>query len=306
MPKTIDLKSIDIYGVASCIGAQNVGCDAAPRLLQSLDVTQVLAQQNLNAKWVKTIAVDQPALASVDKYNIIAEVCTQLAQQVAYSIKQSHWFLTIGGDHSCAIGTWSGAATALVAQGDIGLVWIDAHMDAHTAETSPSGAIHGMPVASLLGYGARELTGIASTHVKIKAENICLIGVRSYEPAELELLNRLGVKVYMIDEVRQRGLHVVFNEAINLVKQNTCAYGISLDMDAIDPQDAPGVGSPEINGIKAKELLAVFAAMNLDHSFLGFELTELNTVEDIDAKTTNLALDIIQAVFTNGQCYGNY
>ncbi len=297
MNKSAYLKPVDIYGLASCIGAQNVRCYSAPLVLQSLDLAQKLAQKNIPATWIKTFLLEQSAETSQDKYAIIAELSRQLAEHVAKSVQRNHRFLTIGGDHSCAIGTWSGAATALRDKGDLGLIWIDAHLDAHTPETTPSGAVHGMPVAALLGYGADILTHIGDNRPKIKPENICLLGARSYEPEERDLLESLGVKVYFMADIQEQGLHKVFQAALQQVRQNTCAFGISLDLDAIDPQEAPGVGSPVAKGIHADELLAVFRELALSEQFLGFELAELNVFEDKGDRTAQLALDLIESIF---------
>lgn len=297
MDKAAFLKPVDIYGVASCIGAQNVRCYSAPLVLQNLNLVQFLTEQNLNVQWIKTILLDDSADSIQDKYKAVAEICGELGSLVKQSLDNSHMFLTIGGDHSCAIGTWSGAATALKPNGDIGLIWIDAHMDAHTAITTPSDAIHGMPVASLLGHGVQQLVEVCSNVPKIKPSHLCLIGVRSYESEEMELLQKLGVKVFFIDEVHKRGFTTVFSEAVDYVKRSTCGFGISLDMDAIDPIDAPGVGSPEHNGIRADEVLSTFMQFDIKQNFIGFELAELNVFEDSDNKTAHLALELIKALF---------
>lgn len=298
MENSAFLEPVDIHGVASCIGAQNVRCYSAPLVLQNLNLTQILSEQKLDVQWSKTLLVEQPVEDSEAKYKAIAKLCRQLAELVNDSVNKQHRFVTIGGDHSCAIGTWSGAAQAVKAQGDFGLIWIDAHMDAHTSTTTPSDAIHGMPVAALLGYGDKRLTEIAFAAPKIKPQNICLLGVRSYEPEEQELLSQLGVKVFFIDEIKARGFGAVFKEAVQLVTQHTSAFGMSLDMDAIDPQDAPGVGSPEQNGINAREMIATFKAFSLPSAFLGFEITELNAFEDKNNKTALLVIELIKALFS--------
>ncbi len=136
--------------------------------------------------------------------------------------------VVIDGDHSCAIGTWSGVYSALaqqIANPQLGLIWIDAHMDSHTMATSPSGAIHGMPVASLLGHGETKLCRIASNANKIQPANLCLIGIRSFEPAEAQLLNKLGVKVFYMKDIHEHGFQQVFEHAKTHVTQNSDKYG---------------------------------------------------------------------------------
>ena len=301
MNKFAQLKPVDVHGIASCIGAQNVRCYSAPLVLQGLDLSSKLKAEGWDAHWSKTILLEdaQPENADVEqaKYVAIHDICQQLSINVQQSVSHHRPFIILGGDHSCAIGTWSGAASALHDKGDIGLVWIDAHMDSHTPETSHSGAIHGMPVASLLGYGDPNLVNIAYAGQKIKPENICLIGVRSYEPEEKQLLDQLGVKVFYADECEQQGLEKVFAEALTRICKNTCGFGISLDLDAIDPLEAPGVGSPAANGLNATELMNILSKQKYDEHFLGFEMVELNSSQDKDDKTAKLAVDLIQSIF---------
>lgn len=289
------LKPVDIHGVASCIGAQNVRCYSAPLVLQELGLSESLSRQGWHATWCKTILVEDNVESEVDKFSTIGDICRQLSRNVAVSVASQHPFITIGGDHSCAIGTWSGAASAVKASGDIGLIWIDAHMDAHTPDSSPSGAIHGMPVASLLGYGPSELTSVEYAGAKIKPQNLCLIGIRSYEAEEKALLERLGVKIFYVDEIQNLG--AVFQEAVSHVTRNAVKYGISLDLDAIDPMQAPGVGSPEHNGLNARDLINAFSSHVIGPEFLGFEVVELNSFEDKDDKTAKLAINLVEALF---------
>ena len=298
MKKSAYLKPVDIHGVASCIGAQNVHCYGAPLIMQRLDLEAVLSSHGLAVNWIKIILVEENVESNSDKVAIIAEICRQLAENVAETLADNRMFLTIGGDHSCAMGTWSGAANAIKMEGDVGLIWMDAHMDAHTPETSHSGAIHGMPVASILGHGIPEFVNLAYSGAKIKPENICLIGIRSFEREEYELLKQLGVKIYFNKDVQKLGLQRIFDQALSQVTKNTKKFGISLDMDVIDPIDAPGVGSPEHNGIEAKELKKVFSQFKVSDKFLGFELVELNTFEDENEKTAKLAIEIIEALLT--------
>ena len=162
--------------------------------------------------------------------------------------------VVVGGDHTCAIGTWKGVAHALQDKGRIGLLWIDAHMDAHTPQTTETGMLHGMPVAALLGYGYPELTRIAGG-VRLDPNCVCLYGVRSFERGEAEFLARLGVRVFLMSEIAERGVAVTLNEAVSIVGCANGGFGITLDMDAIDPLDAPGVGTPEAGGLRGDELI---------------------------------------------------
>jgi arginase len=197
----------------------------------------------------------------------------------------------LGGDHSCAIGTWSGAASAL--QGPLGLIWVDAHLDSHTPESSPSKNIHGMPLATLLGYGDPTLTGIQNAKPKILPENVVLIGIRHYEPAEHELLSTLGVKIFYMEDITEMGLDAVMTSALAIITEKTEAFGISVDVDGIDPLDAPGVGYREPNGIPAFDLLKSLKLLIQNKAFIGAEIAEFNPERDIEHKTEKLIIDLI-------------
>lgn len=228
---------------------------------------------------------------------VLAEINLRLAQQTFKLAEASQRFITIGGDHSCAIGTWSGVASALQPRGDLGLIWFDAHMDSHTPATTPSNNIHGMPVATLLGEGDASLTEILSAHRKIKPANLCLIGVRSFETEEKKLLESMQVRVFYMDEINERGIDVVIEEALALVTRDTVGFGISFDLDVIDPLDAPGVGSPAPNGLRAKSLLNALTVLGNHPNFVGLEVAEYNPNLDINQQTKHFATQLINTLF---------
>lgn len=274
-------------GYASGIAAGDSDCKDGPTYLFK-------AHQFKNTKILYDIK-------KPDKYAVVTDICTRLSDEVVGCIDKEKFFTVIGGDHSCAIGTWSGAAHALRDKGDIGLIWIDAHLDAHTPQTSPSGNIHGMPVAVLLGYGDEHLIHIQDNLPKIKPENLCMIGMRSYESGEQNLINKLNIKVFYMDEVLRRGFDAVFAEAIEVVTRNTVGYGLSLDIDGIDPIEAPGVGTPADNGIAGELLCQAFRKYSLqdkksqtNKKLLGLELAEFNPHRDIDKKTEVLIIRLLE------------
>jgi len=204
-------------------------------------------------------------------------------------------FVVIGGDHSCAIGTWSGVADGLRKSGPLGLVWLDAHMDMHVPETTHSGAINGMPMACLLGYGAPQLISVAETDPAIEPHNLCLVGTRSFEPEELEFAERLGVHVIDMDEVCRQGISAALSRAQEIAANGTAGYGVSLDLDAFDPVDAPGVGTPEPGGIGAAAFLDVWSRLTRDSKCLGIEIAEYNPSCDHAGRTARLMGDLISA-----------
>ncbi len=206
-------------------------------------------------------------------------------------------FVTLGGDHSSAIGTWSGASTGIAKRGDLGLIWVDAHMDSHTPETTPSENIHGMPLATLLGYGDPSLTSVRTSTPKIKPEHLCLIGVRSYEAEEKKLLEHLNVRIFYMEEINERGIEIVLSEALTIATTGTAGFGISFDLDAIDPIEAPGVGTPAPNGLSSKQLFNAMKLWNNHPLLVGLEIAEFNPSLDKNHQTEEIIFDLIETLF---------
>jgi arginase len=281
-------------GYASGLAARDPGCQDGPVSLFKNHIfknTQLLYAIN---------NIDNNINKNSDKYAVVSELCTRLSVKTAYFIQQKKLFAVIGGDHSCAIGAWSGVAHALRDQdktADLGLIWIDAHLDSHTPDSTPSGNIHGMPVAALLGYGNKSLTDILDHHPKIKPENLCMIGMRSYESEEQKLIQKLNIRVFYIEEILKLGFEAVFMQAKKIVTAHTAGYGLSLDIDAIDPVDAPGTGTPEKNGISAGDIYNAFRKAYLQHQddkFLGVEIAEFDPHRDINHQTEKLIVKLLE------------
>lgn len=230
---------LHLIGCATGIAGADIHSGEGPLLIQASKYISYLEQQNL-ITWDAMITLANVPAGRKDER--VQAICTELAKHVAASLKKRQRTTVIGGDHSCAIGTWSGVYDAYHHDGDIGLIWFDAHMDGHTPETTPSGNIHGMPVATLLGYGYPTLTNILHDTAKIKPENLCLIGTRSFESGEAALLKKLNVKIYDMEEIAKHGFKEVLQDAIHHVSRHTIGYGFSLDLDGLDPEDAPGGG----------------------------------------------------------------
>ncbi len=244
----------------------------------------------LDAAWSTTI----PAPAGDDALTVVSTVAEVLASRTEEFVARGRVPLVLGGDHSCAIGTWKGAARALASRGSLGLIWIDAHMDAHTAQTTRSGRVHGMPLACLIGHGDPRLTAIAGG-ARLDPQRVCLVGVRSFETGEAALLRQLGVRVFFMHEIARRGLHGVMTDAVAIAGSGG-AYGISLDLDALDPRDAPCVGSPVAGGIRGPDLLRSFSRIGRDPALAGLEVVEYNPHRDRGGATARLASDAITAL----------
>ena len=282
-------KSI-LIGYASGWGAQiretELGSNKLKHLLKDKYKINTIIYPKYSAKQYN---ISNP----IDAFSIIYNHINRLANRVKNVCEHGKFPVIIGGGHTSAMGTWSGVTTALNAEGNFGLIWLDAHMDAHTEDTSPSGAYHGMPVASLLGEGNKKLASFINSKAKISPQHVCLIGVRSYEKGEADLLKKLGVKVYLIDEVKKRGFKKVYKEALKIARNAKKGYGISIDLDAFDPQEAPGVGSREKDGLKKQEVLPVLKEFANDEKLKALEIAEYNPLRDNKNKTALLVNDIL-------------
>jgi len=264
-----------LIGAACGLGAQDHGCEDGPLYLRAHKIFQ---GSNIPVAWGDML---QPAVASADSPVAAAtELCFRLADCVQNTLEAGHFPLVVGGDHSCAIGTWSGVHQWLGEQGPLGLIWINAHMDSHTFATTPSGALHGMPLACLLGYGEQRLTGIGATEPKLRPEHVCLLGARSFEEGEAALLEKLGVRVISMAEIHRRGVAATLAEALAIANNGTAGYGVSLDLDVLDPTEEPGVGSPEPDGLLCLELEHALRQLRNDPALLAMEIVEYNPHHD--------------------------
>lgn len=290
--KNEGLRDIAIIGVAAGIGAPDPGCGDAPGVFQALGIAQELTSAHRIAAWKTTIT----PLEGSDKTTIIANCASRTARVVYATLMAGDFPIVLGGDHSCAIGSWRGVAESLPGK-PLGLIWIDAHLDSHTPETSHSGALHGMPLACLLGAGPEQLT--AGIQV-LQPQHVAVIGVRSFEPEEHALLMGLGVRVFFMDEVIRRGLDDVIQEALTIVQSGTAGFGLSLDLDAIDPNDAPGVGTPAPSGLRAADLVSVLARLRDHPNLLALEIAEYDPYRDVEGKTACVVKDLLSAVLGGG------
>ncbi|MCM2288940.1 MAG: arginase [Sulfuritalea sp.] len=287
-------RRIRVIGVAAGYGAGDPACQDGAEVLRTLRFLDDLESVDDGLSWDEPVRLTPPLPA--DPVAAVQGIASQLAQRVAGHLAQGDFPLVIGGDHSCAIGTWSGLKGALDPGRRLGLIWIDAHMDSHTPDSSPSRNVHGMPLACLLGHGDPRLTGIAGAAPKLLAEDVCLIGVRSFESAEAALLDQLGVRIFFIDEVQQRGLPAVFADALRRVTRHTAAYGISIDLDALDPAEGPGVGTPVAGGLSRADLTDALALAQGDERLQAMEIVEYNPYRDEHFVTARAIHDLCQSV----------
>jgi len=292
-------RQLHAIGLANGYGGRHLGCEAA---IQTLQNSPILNSSKIPLHWRTVIQEtitgrkwEQLEGVIANSRNLASAVNSALQDGIGCGDKEE--LLVFGGDHSCAIGTWSGVSSAIKNYGDLGLIWVDAHLDSHTPESSPSGNLHGTPVAHLLGRGNKQLASILGDFPKLKPENLVFVGIRSFEPPEVELLNSLGVRIFYDEEVQKRGISDVMNEAIDRVSLKTYGFGMSIDLDGFRIEDAPAVGTPEYGGIPAGEFLKFIKTHPME-KLLVTEIVEFLPARDDESKTSEkLVRDLVEHIY---------
>jgi len=262
---------VSLIGAASGWGAQNKLTEEGPIFLkkhyrlikQNFFDNSITWRRTLNPK--KTFRESTSSDLSFEEIeDLILNFSINLSEEVISCLNDKNFPLILGGDHSIAIGTWSGVVQANNCHEKLGLIWIDAHMDAHTPNTSLSQAIHGMPLALLMNYGSQKIRSVLfNNKTIINPEHVTLIGIRSFEEEEKQLLKMLGVKVYYIEEVFAKGFENVFNNALDYLTNLTSFIGLSIDIDAFDPKFAPGTGCREKNGLLPHDFIMALDSLSV-------------------------------------------
>lgn len=228
----------------------------------------------------------------------ITATCSKLADLVLKTLEAGMVPLCLGGDHSMGAGTVAGVAEFHRRQNQkIGLIWIDAHTDLNTPDSSPSGNVHGMPLAAIMGLGPPELANIFNFAPKVQPQNCVLVGVRDIDAIEKAHVHRAGIEVLTMRDIDERGMRTVMEEALRMAGRDTAGYHVSLDMDWVDPEDAPGVGTPVRGGATYRE---AHLAMEIiaDHGrLLSMEIVEVNPVIDEHNRTADLAVELALSAF---------
>jgi len=289
------MKNIEIIGIASGWGAQVRESEFGPAVIQKSGLHKIIAAKYDKIAHPKFSSANTNIEVGMSTKPVLIDVFNKAASYIEECLANGNFPIVIGGDHSNAIATWGSVINHYKAREDFGLIWIDAHMDAHTHQTSPSKAFHGMPIACLLGQGEQEFTNFKGPLPKLNPKHLVLIGIRSYEQDEQDLLDSLGVRVMYMDEVKSRGFDKCFNEAIEIASAGK-KFGVSLDLDFFDPEFAPGTPSLEPDGEDPVNVLSHLAKLKSQEKFCAFELVEFNPEMDKGGITLKLAQDIIRAV----------
>jgi len=290
---------IRIIGVPMDLGASRRGVDMGPSALRVAGLQSRLKQLGRQVEDIGNIQVKQPEEQHYGEKNAkyleeISETCKGLAEMVGKTLDENLIPLVLGGDHSIATGTTAGVAAHFHKQSKrAGIIWLDAHGDMNTPESSPSGNVHGMPLASIMGYGLPELTELAGFKPMVEPRSIALVGIRDLDSKERKLVKESGVHIFTMRDIDERGMREVMSEALRFATDDTAGVAVSLDMDFVDPADAPGVGTPVRGGATYREAHLALEMIADSRALVSFELVEINPVIDLHNQTAALGVELV-------------
>ncbi len=293
------MRKLTIIGMPMDLGQMRRGLDMGPSAIRYAGIFERLSKLFSSIEDWGDISVGRPETiidvqSNLRNLHLIAEKNQMLAEMVDKIIQSKSFPLVLGGDHSIAIGTLAGVSKHYT---NLGVIWYDAHGDLNTAETSPSGNIHGMPLAVSLGYGHELLTNILGASPKIKPEHVVIIGARSLDEGERRLIKELGIKVFTMHEIDRLGMTKVMESTIDYLKEKTDGVHLSLDLDGLDPNDAPGVGTPVPGGISYRESHLAMEMLAESGLITSAEFVEVNPILDERNKTASLAVALMGSLF---------
>ncbi|WP_018131485.1 arginase [Effusibacillus pohliae] len=291
-------KTVAILGVALDLGQGRRGVDMGPSAIRYANLQERINRLGYEVVDLGNVNVPTPESHRVQNQKLkylpeIVTVSNEVAERVAGEVQAGRLPIILGGDHSISIGSVAGVAKAVR---NLGVIWFDAHGDMNTEETTPSGNIHGMPLAVSLGMGHPDLTQVAGFQPKVQAKNVVLVGARSIDPDERTLIKRSGITVFDMQQIDKRGMSAVMEEAIQIASQGTDGVHLSLDLDAFDPREAPGVGTPVLGGVTYREghlAMEMLAAANV---LTSVDVVEVNPILDVENRTARVAVDMICSV----------
>lgn len=293
------MRKLSIIGMPMDLGQLRRGVDMGPSAMRYAGINERLKDLFDEVVDLGDIAIGRPEVKIDEQSNLrnlelIAEKNALLADKVNEVIQTGAFPLILGGDHSIAIGTLAGVSKHYE---NLGVIWYDAHGDLNTAETSPSGNIHGMPLAVSMGIGHPLLTSVGGDKPKVKPENIVIIGARALDEGERELIKDKKIKVYTMHEIDRLGMAMVMEESINYLKDRTDGVHLSLDLDGLDPVDAPGVGTPVNGGISYRESHLAMEMLAEANIITSAEFVEVNPILDEKNKTASVAVALMGSLF---------
>ena len=289
---------VRIIGVPMDLGASRRGVDMGPSALRVAGLQAHIKHLGHTVEDIGNIIVKQaeemPVGEKRAKYVAeIADACNDLGLAVQKSLEEGYLPLVLGGDHSIAAGSISGVAAHFRKEKkQIGCIWLDAHSDMNTPESSPSGNVHGMPLAGVMGYGVPELLELFNFKPKVEPQNVVLVGVRDLDSHEKKFIKKLGVRAFTMRDIDERGMREVMADALKCAMDDTDGIAVSLDMDFVDPSDAPGVGTPVRGGVTYREAHLALEMIADSEAMVSMEIVEINPVIDEHNRTATLGVEL--------------
>ncbi|MGH9930251.1 MAG: arginase [Pyrinomonadaceae bacterium] len=299
MSDSKDKKAVGVIGVPLAYGASMAGVELGPAALRVARLNRRMAQLGYKVRDLGDLDVEEELTTPDpgDKLKHLREIsaaCEELAEKAEEVLTVGELPLILGGDHSIAIGSISGFASYCRKRDEQpGLIWFDAHADMNTPDTSPSGNIHGMPLAVVLGYGAPQLTNIADFSPKLDPAFCVHIGARDIDPDERELVRKLRIRFMTMREIDERGMSACMDEAIAIASKASGGYAVTFDVDALDPGDAPGSGTLVRGGLTYREAHLAMEKIAEAGGMRSLEVVEINTALDVNNKTAELGVELI-------------
>jgi len=294
---------IEVIGVPLDLGQQRRGVDMGPSALRVAGLEAKLEALGHHVTDLGNVQV--PVAETMRRGDAharflkeIAQCDEEIAERVQQALARGATPIVLGGDHSVAAGTVAGVANDFRAlRQPVGLIWIDAHSDINTPETSTTGNVHGMPLAALLGMGPSELSNLLGWQPKVQPQHTVLVGIRDVDEAERENIRRAGITAYTMRDIDELGLRAVMEKAIKAAASGTAGYHVSMDMDWVDPEEAPGVGTPVPGGATYREAHLAMEILADHGGMLSLELVEVNPILDEHNRTAELAVQLICSAF---------
>ncbi|MDH5588545.1 MAG: arginase [Gemmatimonadota bacterium] len=292
-------REVALISVSMDLGAGRRGVDMGPSALRIAGLTEAIEGVGHSVFESGTVTAEgfegaDPGHPHARFLQEIERVCGRTGELVHAGLSAGLFPLVLGGDHALAMGTVSAVARYHRERGQsVGLIWVDAHADMNTPETTPSGNVHGMPLAALMGVGHPRLVGLHGDAPAVHPRNVSILAARDVDEGEKELIRELGVRVFTMSEIDERGVGTCMGEALERASDGTAGFHLSFDLDALDPRVAPGVGTPVQGGLTYREAHLVCEMAARSARLVGLEVVELNPVLDEANLTARLAVGLV-------------
>jgi arginase len=292
-------QKVRIIGVPMDLGQSRRGVDMGPSALRGAGLQTSIKKLGLQVEDIGNLSVKQPEEMPIGEKRAkylqeIAETCSDVAAAAEKALSEGFLPLVLGGDHSIAAGAAAGVANHFRKEKkQIGYLWLDAHGDMNTPESSPSGNVHGMPLAAIMGYGAPELVDLLGFKPKAEPGNIVIVGARDLDAQERKIVKKSGVHVFTMRDIDERGMREVMSDALKYAMDDTAGIAISLDMDFVDPSDAPGVGTPVRGGVTYREAHLAMEMIADTEAMVSLEVVEINPILDEHNRTALLGVELV-------------